>query len=347
MATIGIVSPGAMGGALGRGWAEAGHRVVATLAGRSSRTRGLAYGIEVLPSLGDVVAVADVVVSVVPPGEALAVARAVRSCDGAPLYADLNAVSPATMAGVAEAVAPWDVVDGSISGGPPDESVTRVYLSGARASEVAALAHPRLDVRVLDGGIGAASAVKMSTASVYKGMAALLLHAVVAAEANGVADVVLDDLARAYPDEVARIAPRLSMSASKAHRYVGEMREIAATQEAAGLPREVFEAMAVAYESVARTAAGARSPEEASRDTDVAEVVRLLRERRDTTPRSDDELDRALEALAEAEGTPKQEVVRRAVLERWARRAHESAVNDSAQRMIGEWGDVLDRLGES
>ncbi|HEV2891058.1 MAG TPA: DUF1932 domain-containing protein [Frankiaceae bacterium] len=279
MATVGIVSPGAMGGALGRGWAEAGHRVVATLAGRSARTRALAHGIEELPTLADVVAAADVVVSVVPPGEALAVARAVRAAAGEALYVDLNAVAPATVARVADAVAPWDVVDGSISGGPPDEGVTRVYLSGPRAPEVAALGHPRLDVRVLDGGVGAASAVKMSTASVYKGMAALLLHAVVAAEANGVADVVLDDLARAYPDEVARIAPRLSLSASKAHRYVGEMREIAVAQEAAGLPREVFEAMAVAYESVAATAAGARSPEEAARDTDVAEVVRLLRRR--------------------------------------------------------------------
>lgn len=283
MTTVGIVSPGAMGAALGRGWAEAGARVVATVAGRSGRTRGLAYGIELLPSLADVVAASDVVVSVVPPGEAVAVARAVRAAargGHAPLYADLNAVAPATLAGVAAAVAPWDVVDGSISGGPPDDGVTRVYLSGPRAAEVDALRHPRLDVRVLPGAIGAASAVKMSTASVYKGFAALLLHAVVAAEANGVADVVLDDLAREYPDEVARVAPRLSLAAAKAHRYVGEMREIAATQEAAGLPRELFEAMALVYERVAATAAGARSPEEARGDTDVARVVRLLRDAR-------------------------------------------------------------------
>ncbi|HEX8002969.1 MAG TPA: DUF1932 domain-containing protein [Mycobacteriales bacterium] len=282
MVTVGIVSPGAMGGALGRGWAEAGHRVVATLAGRSERTRALAHGVEALPSLADVVAAADVVVSVVPPGEAVAVARDVRATAGGrtPLYADLNAVSPATLARVAEAVAPLELVDGSISGGPPDDGVTRVYLSGDRAAEVAALGHPRLDVRVLPGGPGAASAVKMSTASVYKGFAALLLHAVVAAEANGVADVVLDDLAREYPEEVARVAPRLSMAASKAHRYVGEMREIAATQEAAGLPPELFEAMALVWERVAATAAGGRSPEEARRDTDVAEVVRLLRDAR-------------------------------------------------------------------
>lgn len=279
MTTVGIVSPGAMGGALGRGWAEAGARVVATVAGRSSRTAALAHGIELLPSLADVVAASDVVVSVVPPGEAVAVARDVRAAarDGhAALYADLNAIAPVTVAAVEAAVAPWDVVDGSISGGPPDDGVTRVYLSGARAAEVDALRHPRLDVRVLDGGPGVASAVKMSTASVYKGFAALLLHALVAAEANGVADIVLDDLAREYPDEAAHAARRLSTAASKAHRYVGEMREIAAAQSAAGLPRELFDAMALVYERVAATAAGARPPEQARDDTDLAEVVRLL-----------------------------------------------------------------------
>lgn len=280
MVRVGVVSPGAMGGALGRGWAEAGARVVATVEGHSERTRHLAHGIELLPTLADVVNESDVIVSVVPPGEALAVARAVREAAGEarPLVADLNAIAPATVSAVAAALAPLDLVDGSISGGPPDHDTTRVYLNGPRAAEVAALDHPRLDVRVLGGPLGTASAVKMSTASVYKGMAALLLQAVAAAEANGVADVVLDDLTRAYPDEVANIAPRISMSAAKAHRYVGEMREIAATQGAAGLSPELFEAVALVWERVASTRLGRRTPEEARGDTDVHAVVRLLRE---------------------------------------------------------------------
>ena len=59
MTTIGIVSPGAMGSALGRSWAAGGARVVATLAGRSERTRRLAHGLELLPSLTEVVAASD------------------------------------------------------------------------------------------------------------------------------------------------------------------------------------------------------------------------------------------------------------------------------------------------
>ena len=63
------------------------------------------------------------------------------------------------------------------------------------------------------------------------------------------------------------------------------------------------------------------------------------------TLRTDDELERALEILAREEGLSKQEVVRRAVLERFERAGHRARVEDSAERMIERWGDVLDRLG--
>jgi predicted transcriptional regulator len=63
------------------------------------------------------------------------------------------------------------------------------------------------------------------------------------------------------------------------------------------------------------------------------------------TVRTDDELERALAALTESEGLSRQEVIRRAVLDRYERAGHRARVDDSAQRMIDRWGDVLDRLG--
>jgi predicted transcriptional regulator len=63
------------------------------------------------------------------------------------------------------------------------------------------------------------------------------------------------------------------------------------------------------------------------------------------TLRTDDELERALAALAESEGLSRQEIIRRAVLERYERSSHRARVEDSAERMIDRWGDVLDRLG--
>lgn len=63
------------------------------------------------------------------------------------------------------------------------------------------------------------------------------------------------------------------------------------------------------------------------------------------TLRTDAELERALDALAEAEGLSRQEVIRRAVLERYERAGHRARVEGSAARMQERWGDVLDRLG--
>ena len=107
MTTVGVVSPGFMGAGLGWALRLGGARVVATAAGRSDRTRRLAgdAGLELLPTLDDVVAAADVILSVAPPAEALAVARAVadaaRRTGARPIFADLNAVSPTTMSAIA------------------------------------------------------------------------------------------------------------------------------------------------------------------------------------------------------------------------------------------------------
>lgn len=63
------------------------------------------------------------------------------------------------------------------------------------------------------------------------------------------------------------------------------------------------------------------------------------------TVRTDDELERALDELADEEGLSRQEIVRRAVLDRYERAGHAKKVADSTDRMIERWGDVLDRLG--
>jgi predicted transcriptional regulator len=63
------------------------------------------------------------------------------------------------------------------------------------------------------------------------------------------------------------------------------------------------------------------------------------------TLRTDSELEAALVALAEAEGASRQEIIRRAVLDRYERAGHVARVRETTSRMIDEWGDVLERLG--
>ena len=275
-----------MGSAVGAVLARGGARVVTTLAGRSPRTADLCERarLELLPDLTSVVREADVVLSVVPPEAAVDVVSAVTAVAAEigvhPLVADLNAIAPATARHTAEIAARsgCDFVDGSISGPPPwRPGTTRIYLSGARATEVAELPFQGVDTIVVGSDVGSASAVKMSTASVYKGTSALLLQALVAANANGVLEHVLADLRRGAPELMSKVEKRLALAASKSDRYVGEMREIAATQADAGLTPALFEAMADVYASVSKTALSRRSPEEARDERSLGDVLDDLR----------------------------------------------------------------------
>jgi 3-hydroxyisobutyrate dehydrogenase-like beta-hydroxyacid dehydrogenase len=271
-----------MGSAIADALARGGVRVVATLAGRSERTASLAGSapIELLPDLEAVVRESGVVLSIVPPESARSVAadvaRAAQRERAAPLLADLNAIAPATARELAGTG--LELVDGSISGPPPwKPGTTRVYLSGPRAAEVAALPFEGVERIVVGGEVGAASAVKMSTASVYKGTTALLAQALRAAHENGVLEHVLDDLRTAAPELVANVERRLAVSATKAGRYVGEMGEIAATQEAAGLTPALFEAIAEVFEAMAETPLAGASPEDVSAHPALADVLERLR----------------------------------------------------------------------
>jgi hypothetical protein len=165
------------------------------------------------------------------------------------------------------------------SGPPPWKPETRVYLSGPRAEEVAALSFDGVARIVVGDEVGSASAVKMSTASVYKGTTALLAQALRAAHANSVLEHVVADLHVGAPHLAAHVERRLAVAASKSDRYVCEMHEIAATQEAIGLTPSLFQAMAEIYEAMAETSLARANPEEVPADPELADVLERLRAR--------------------------------------------------------------------
>jgi len=63
------------------------------------------------------------------------------------------------------------------------------------------------------------------------------------------------------------------------------------------------------------------------------------------TLRIDDELEKALSELAAAEGTSRQEVIRRAVIDRRDRTVHRAKVERIADEAMVEYADALRRLG--
>jgi 3-hydroxyisobutyrate dehydrogenase-like beta-hydroxyacid dehydrogenase len=281
--TIAIVSPGDMGHAVGAVLREAGLRVITQLDARSERTRALAAraGIEEVADDDTLVRSAEIVLSILVPAEAVApaerIARAVRSTSATPLYVDCNAIAPQTTRQVAEIIegAGARFVDAGIIGPPPQAgaSATRFYASGPDAAAFARLADFGLDVRVVGDRPGQASALKMCYAALTKGTTALMTELSIAAERLGVNDALRAEFAESQPALLERMQRAVPAMVPKAHRWVGEMAEIARTFEACGLSPRTFEGAAELYALVAGTELGRTSPEDWRRQAATFDAV--------------------------------------------------------------------------
>jgi 3-hydroxyisobutyrate dehydrogenase-like beta-hydroxyacid dehydrogenase len=265
MATVGLLHPGEMGAAVGGCLVSVGHEVLWDPAGRSRATTGRALAAELTGVAFDrLVAKSSVILSVCPPHAALDVARQVADAGYTGCYVDANAISVATAEQVAAIVtaAGAAYVDGGIIGQPPEVAgYTRLYLSGPRADEVRVLFNrSRLDARVAEGPLYAASTVKMAYAAWTKGSSALLLAARALARAGGVERTLLAEWSlsqEALGDQSERSA---SAAAAKGWRWVAEMEEIAASMAAAGLPPGFHEAAADIYDRASRAQTPATRP---------------------------------------------------------------------------------------
>ena len=102
---IAILSPGAMGSAISVRLVEHGARVLTSLDGRSAATveRARAAGMEDVSP--ETIAAADLVLSIVPPGKAVALAKELvkrlSESRHKPVFIDCNALSPKTKTQVA------------------------------------------------------------------------------------------------------------------------------------------------------------------------------------------------------------------------------------------------------
>jgi 3-hydroxyisobutyrate dehydrogenase-like beta-hydroxyacid dehydrogenase len=239
VSTVGILHPGAMGAAVGALLREAGHDVLWASDGRSeaSAERARRAGLADAGSVTALAARAEVILAICPPDAAIGLAASVPRFEG--IYVDANAIAPQTARGAAAGLlAPASFVDGGIIGSPPVRAgTTRLYLSGEQAPAVARLfASGPLEAIVLPGAVGTASALKMAYAAWTKGTAALLLALRDTARFHGVDDALLAEWARSQPDLAAQSERPAASAREKGWRWEGEMREIAATFAAAGLP---------------------------------------------------------------------------------------------------------------
>ena len=258
MAT-GFLHPGTMGASLAatcrgtRQWCSDGRS-------DATHARAVSAGIVDVGTVEHLAESADVIVSVCPPAAALNTACEVAATGFDGIYVDVNAVSPATARQIGQQFERF--VDGGVIG-PPVRAPgsTRLYLSGEAAAEVAELwRQSALETRLVDGGAGAASAVKICFAAWTKGTAALLLAIRALAEAEGVDDTLLAEWATSLPGMAQQSQLAASGNAPKAWRFVGELREIAASFDAHALPDGFGMAAADVYERLARFKDSAETP---------------------------------------------------------------------------------------
>ena len=120
----------------------------------------------------DRIARADIVFSIVPPAEALALAErlvpALTRSPRKPIFVDCNAISTQTVKQVAAIIAPTGAhfVDGAIIGGPPKpgEPGPTFYFSGGPAADLEGLRDYELTTRTIASQIGATRPRRRSSA---------------------------------------------------------------------------------------------------------------------------------------------------------------------------------------
>jgi 3-hydroxyisobutyrate dehydrogenase-like beta-hydroxyacid dehydrogenase len=208
---------------------------------------------------------AELILSILPPGEALGLAERMMGwlaggADRKPVFVDCNAVSPATVRQIEAVIAQAGVsfIDAAIIGLPPQPGSAgpRFYASGPGASHLEKLSQYGLDVRVLEGPLGAASALKMCYAGINKGIAALAAAMILAAERSGATQALYQEMSESLPELLNTLRRQVPDMLPKAYRWVAEMEEIAAFTGESGPAREVFMGFAQLFGGIARDVAG-------------------------------------------------------------------------------------------
>jgi 3-hydroxyisobutyrate dehydrogenase-like beta-hydroxyacid dehydrogenase len=273
---VAIVAPGEMGSGVGRKLVQNGLTVLTSLLGRSAASVERARRAGLVDASDSDLAACDMILSIVPPKDALGLARRLQpvlsTAAKKPVYVDCNAVAPESVSEIATLVtaAGARFVDAGIIGPPPSEAqraATTFYASGDAAGAFAALSAFGLTIRVLDGGIGAASALKMSYAGLTKGFTALGTAMMLGASQAGVAEALRQELAESQPHFLSYLRNAVPGMFPKAYRWVAEMEEIAAFAGNAPGGKEIYQGAADLYRHIASGAEG-----DASAQKDIAEL---------------------------------------------------------------------------
>jgi len=257
MSKIGILHPGEMGISIAASALNSGYEVYWLSEGRSSKTRARAerYNLKETNSLFQLCQTCEVIISICPPHAAEEIAVSVSDSGFRGLYLDANAISPQRTASIAQMLEAkgTQFVDGGIVGGPawtPKE--TWLYLSGEHANEIAdCFSKGPLETKIIGNEVGKASALKMCYAAYTKGTTALPSAILATADSLNVREELYQQWEMDEQGFSENVKRRVARVTTKAWRFEGEMKEIAATFREAGLPDGFHLAAAEIYHRMA------------------------------------------------------------------------------------------------
>lgn len=265
--TIGVIAMGEMGSATARRLCERGATVITQLTGRSAASAARAEKAGAVPVSTDeeFVRRSDVILSIVPPGDAVALAErlapAIRRAGRRIIYVDCNAVSPQTAERIGDVLQDTGCVyvDAGIIGPPPSATARTIfYASGPGAKDFARLGDYGLTIRVMDGPNGAASAMKLSYAGITKGCTAIGSAMILGSTRGGTADALLQELSESQPMLLNWMRGFVSRMPQKSYRWVAEMEEIAQFQGDDPAARDIYLGIARFYEQIAAAVADSK-----------------------------------------------------------------------------------------
>jgi 3-hydroxyisobutyrate dehydrogenase-like beta-hydroxyacid dehydrogenase len=282
---IGILSIGEMGYHWARVLGAHGVKVYSFLEGRSAATRERAHsiGVELAPSMEDLVSKADLVVSIVVPSAAKDVAEQValaltRIRRTGLFYMDANAVSPMTAESLGRTLTPPQAhyVDGCIIGGAAKlDRGTVVYVSGPEAIRLTTLNDSGLRVKVLGPSATQASAFKIIHAGLSKGLAGLFTELLVGANALGLLRETLEDYDENHPGLLQKISGSISSLTVHAKRRSEEMIELRETFAYYGIDPVVVPSV----EKILRSIADLNTGEPQKRGENLVDTIKLFSDR--------------------------------------------------------------------
>lgn len=268
MRRIGILHAGRLGAALGQAIVRSGGTTITCVDGRSeaTRDRAVAAGCLIVPSLEEVVARSDIVLSLVTPASAIETARNVAisaerlyNLDRRimlPIFMDCNSIAPRTKQEVVRSLSSAGIcgLDGTFLGPANEVGPENVLaVSGPGACKIVPLFERVVEVKVVGEQIGQASALKMALAIMTKALCALFLEMAWAAKSCGRLSDTLELMRRLYPGTMDFVERSLPNYPATLVRRIHELKEAANWQDELGCEAVMTRGAIEVFERLRRT----------------------------------------------------------------------------------------------